>query len=188
MEYTLKQKYQLIRNAVAESTGKNPVKIAQSVMKKNFVNIHGPEHHFLDGAAFLAAYRNAGGKIDLDAALDTLAERAAKMPGAICGQWGVCGAAASVGAALAVINGTGPLSETEFYKHNMEFTSDVIGQMSKIGGPRCCKRNAFLSLGHSIEFVKEKYGIEMEAEKIVCRFYPANKQCIGTDCPFYPDK
>ncbi len=188
MEYTLRDKYSLIKNSVQESADKNPVKIAQTIMKNDFVNIHGPEHHFLDGASFLVAYKNAGGKIDIEKALDTLEERAVKMPGAICGHWGVCGAAASVGAALAVIHETGPLTSNEFYNHNMEFTSDVLKHMSEIGGPRCCKRNAFLSLNHGIEFVKEKYGIKMDTDSIVCNFYPNNKQCLGVKCPFYPDK
>ncbi len=39
---------------------KNPITIALQLMKKDFINIHGPEHHFLDGAAFLTAFRNAG--------------------------------------------------------------------------------------------------------------------------------
>ena len=38
------------------------------------------------------------------------------MPGAMCGFWGVCGAITSVGAALAIIDGTGPLSDCEFVK------------------------------------------------------------------------
>ena len=33
-----------------------------------------------------------------------------RMPGAMCGLWGICGAITSIGAALAIIDGTGPLS------------------------------------------------------------------------------
>lgn len=185
MEYTLNEKYALIKERVSSSGEKNPVKMAQSVMKEGFINIHGPEHHFLDGACFLAAYKNAGGKLDIEKALDALAERTIKMPGAACGLWGVCGAASSVGAALAVINETGPLTSNEFYSHNMEFTSAVLSRMSKIGGPRCCKRNAFLSLKYITQFVKDKYGVEMDSGSITCDFSPANKQCLKEKCPFY---
>lgn len=185
MNETLEEKYDAIRETVLSSTQSNPVKIALTAMEKDFVNIHGPEHHFLDGAAFLAAYRNAGGDIDLNAALDRLAERARQMPGAMCGYWGVCGSAASVGAALSVIHGTSPLSTDEYYKDNLEFVSRVLAAMSKIGGARCCKRNAFLSLSAGAAFVHEKYGIPMQTEPIECPFSAQNKQCLGEKCPFH---
>lgn len=184
MEYTLEQKYELIKQAALKATSKNPVEIAREIMRNDFVNIHGPEHHFLDGAAFIMAYKNAGGQIDAEAFLAELAKRTIKMPGAMCGYWGICGSVASVGAALSVIHGTSPLSTDEFYKDNMRFTSSVIAKMSEIGGARCCKRNAFLSLSYGAQFVKDRYGIEMECENIVCDFYTGNAQCLGTKCPF----
>lgn len=185
MEYTLDEKYDLIKQEMLKSKCKNPILIAQSVMREDFVNIHGPEHHFLDGAAFLAAYNNAGGNIDLAKCLNELEKRAKTMPGAMCGYWGICGSVASVGAALSIIHGTGPLSTGDYYKDNMEYTSRVISEMSKIGGARCCNRNAFLSLSAAASFVKKKYGIAMEVNKIICDFSPKNSQCLKSRCPFY---
>lgn len=185
MDYTLENKYQLIKNEVIKSRSKNPIDIVKDVMHKDFVNMHGPEHHFLDGAAFLTAFNNAGGNIKINDCLDELAKRTIKMPGAMCGHWGICGSLASVGAALSIIHGTGPLSTDEFYKHNMEYTSRVLTDMSKIGGARCCKRNAFLSLSHAVKFVEEKYGIKMGLRDVVCEFSPSNKQCLHDKCPFY---
>lgn len=157
MAYTMEEKYELIKKEVAKYTSKNPIEIIKSIMKKDYINIHGPEHHFLDGASFLMAYKNAGGMMDIDNALDKLAERSIKMPGAICGYWGVCGSSTSLGAALAIIHETGPLSNNEFYKHNMEFTSKVTAIMAKIGGPRCCKRNAFISISNAVMVGMESY-------------------------------
>lgn len=185
MDYKLENKYQLIKEEVVKSESKNPIIIVREIMHKDFINIHGPEHHFLDGAAFLVAYNNACGSIDIDFCLDELAKRTIKMPGAMCGHWGICGSLASVGAAMSIIHDTGPLSTDEFYKHNMEYTSGVLTEMSKIGGARCCKRNAFLSLTHAVKFVKEKYGVEMEQNEIECEFSSSNKQCLRDKCPFY---
>ncbi|MCH5163116.1 MAG: hypothetical protein J1G38_06480 [Clostridiales bacterium] len=185
MEYTLNEKYDLLIGEIVKSKSKNPVQIAKDFMHKDYVNIHGPEHHFLDGAAFLVAYSNAGGQIDLNNALSALRERTIKMPGAMCGLWGVCGSTTSIGAALSVIHGTGPLSGDDFYKEHMQYTSSCINKMSEIGGPRCCKRNAFLALGAAIKFVEEKYGVKMESEDITCEFTDWNKQCIKARCPFY---
>lgn len=154
-------------------------------MKKDFINIHGPEHHFLDGAVFLVAYSNAVGKIDIDKSLDPLEKRTINMPGAMCAYWGVCGAVASVASALSIVHWTQPLSTDEYYKHNMEYTSVVLNKMSKIGGARCCKRNAFLSLSYAVEFVKEKYNVHMECENPQCDFSSKNAQCLNLKCPFY---
>ncbi len=71
-ENTLEDKYALIKQEVLKCKSDNPIEIAQKIMRKNFVNIHGPEHHFLDGAAFLAAFKNAGGAIELDLCLTEL--------------------------------------------------------------------------------------------------------------------
>lgn len=185
MEYTIEDKYNLIKEEVLKSNSKNPIEIAKSLMKQNFVNIHGPEHHFLDGASFLMAFKNAGGIVNLENALDELAKRTIKMPGAMCGYWGICGSTTSIGAVLSIIHEVSPLSESEFYKDDMEYTSLVINQMSKIGGPRCCKRNAFISISNAVEFVKAKYGIEMKIDDITCDFSNKNKQCIGLRCPFF---
>ena len=185
MNYTLEEKYSLIKETIKRENSKNPIIIVKNIMHEDYINIHGPEHHFLDGASFLVAFKNAGGDINLLESLDELSKRAITMPGAMCGFWGICGSTASIGASLAIIHKTSPLSENEFYRDNMEFTSLVIEKMSKIGGPRCCKRNAFLSLATAVEFVNKKYGLDMEINDVKCDFSDMNKQCIKERCPFY---
>ena len=107
---TVKEKAELIVKDIKKERGTNPVVIFKQIAEKEYVSIHGPEHHILDGASLLVAYKNAGGEIDLDQALDRLMAEGLRMPGAMCGLWGICGAVTSIGAALAIIDGTGPLS------------------------------------------------------------------------------
>lgn len=189
-EYTLQEKYIKIREAVLGNPSANAVEIAMAVMREEYVNMHGPEHHFLDGAAFLAAYKNAGGEIGLESALEELAKRTIDMPGAMCGYWGICGSVAAVGAALSVIHRTGPLSTDRYYKEHMEYTASAIAVIAKPGGARCCKRNAFLSLTVGAEFVRKTYGIAMQTAAIGCPFSERNKQCLQERCPFHrrPEK
>lgn len=187
MEYSMQEKYALIKEAVMKEETTDPITMAKAVMKNDFVSIHGPEHHFLDGACFLKAIHNANPFFNLKETLDELANRSIRMPGAMCGYWGVCGSVASIGAALSVLHKTGPLSSDEHYKEHMEYTSRVIKRMSEIGGPRCCKRNAFLSISEGVLFIKEKYGIELPFHKISCEFSSLNRQCIGSRCPFHKE-
>ena len=107
------------------------------------------------------------------------------MPGATCGMWGVCGAVSSMGAALSIIDGTGPLSSDDSWGKHMEFTSKALCSLSQVGGPRCCKRDAFLSFQKVIEYINESYNVNLESSRIECRFSEKNEQCIKEKCPFY---
>lgn len=103
----------------------------------DFVRIHGPEHHVLDGAA------------------------------------------------LSIIDETGPLSTDASWGKHMEFTSKALSRLSEIGGPRCCKRDAFLAFQKAIEFVNENYDVVLEENEIKCIHSNQNEQCIREKCPFY---
>lgn len=180
----MEDRYSLIKKECLAASTTNPIELLTQIMKKDYINIHGPEHHVLDGSCFLTAMHNAGVEFDLDKALDEMCVRGQKMPGATCGQWGMCGSTASLGAALAIIHETSPLSNNEYYKDNMRLVSRALENLAEIGGPRCCKRNAFLSILTAIDFVQERYGIELEKQEIHCDFSEENKQCIGARCPF----
>ena len=51
MEYGMLDRYRLIKEELLKETDTNPIRIIKRIMKKDFVSIHGPEHHYLDGAA-----------------------------------------------------------------------------------------------------------------------------------------
>ena len=94
---TIKEKTELIIRDIKQEEGTNPIRIFKNIAKKEYVSIHGPEHHILDGACLLMAYKNAGGNIDIDAALEKIMSEGLRMPGAMCGLWGICGAITSIG-------------------------------------------------------------------------------------------
>ena len=111
----------------------------RNIVKNEYINIHGPEHHIFDGACLLMAFYNAGGKIDIDAALEKILFEGLRMPGAMCGLWGICGAISSCGAALAIIDGTGPLSTDGTWGNHMRFTSAAVGDWEKSTVPAAVK-------------------------------------------------
>ena len=181
----MEERAKKIVEACLQEKSKNPVEIFYNIAHKEFVRIHGPEHHVLDGASLLTAFYNAGGKIELQESLNELMKRGLQMPGAICGMWGVCGAVSSMGAALSIIDKTGPLSLDASWGKHMEFTSSALYSLSQVGGPRCCKRDAFLSFQKAIEYINENYDGELQNDKIECCFSEKNEQCIKENCPFY---
>ncbi len=181
----MEEREKKIVEACLKEKGKNPMEIFIRIAKTDFVRIHGPEHHVLDGAALLTAFYNAGGKIILQNSLQEIMKRGLQMPGATCGMWGVCGAVSSMGAALSIIDGTSPLSTDSSWGKHMEFTSKALHSLSQVGGPRCCKRDAFLSFQNAIQYVNENYDVELESSGIECGFSEKNEQCIKERCPFY---
>ena len=183
MEYTPEQRAALIIAECEKSASTCPYEIFHGIAKMDFVRIHGPEHHVLDGACILTAFRNAGGKVELREALNKLMFEGLRMPGAACGLWGVCGAVTSIGAALAIIDGTGPLSGEDWGSH-MKYTSAALARLAETGGPRCCKRDAFAAMEQAVEYIAERYGVTLDMPKIICDFSPLNKQCIGERCPY----
>lgn len=188
MEYSLEQRCNNIINACLQEKSNNPIEIFAGIANQDFIRIHGPEHHVLDGAVLLTAFYNAGGKIDLKAALEELMRRGMQMPGATCGLWGVCGAVNSLGAALSIIDGTGPLSIDDSWGNHMQFTSKTLGNLGEVGGPRCCKRNGMLALQAAITYVNENYNVTLATSDIRCSYSKENNECIKTRCPFYKKK
>ena len=166
-----------------EESSKNPVEIIEKMMAMPFCHMHGPEHHVMVGAALLTAYKNAGGELDLHSALIEMMNRGKSVPGGACGFWGACGAGISSGMFISIISKSTPLTNEPFaLSHQM--TSKSLGKIGEIGGPRCCKRDSFLSILSAVDFVKEHFAVEMEKPEVVCRYSSLNNQCIGKRCPF----
>ena len=164
-------------------TSKNPIEIIDRIMDQPFCHMHGPEHHVFVGSALLTAFKNAGGNIDLHPALLEMRSRGRSVPGGACGFWGACGAGISAGMFLSIISRSTPLSAAPLGDAN-QMTAAALGQIGAIGGPRCCKRNSYLSILTAIDFVKDRFQIQMEKPVVVCRHPSQNNQCIGKRCPF----
>ena len=163
---------------------KNPLEIINKMMKLPFCHMHGPEHHIMVGSALLTAYKNAGGDIDLEKALIEMKNRGSQVPGGSCGFWGACGAGISSGMFISIVTGSTPLKNESFgLSHKM--TAKSLNAIGEIGGPRCCKRDSYLSILSAIDFVKENLDIEMEKTEVTCNFSAQNNQCIRKRCKFY---
>lgn len=164
-------------------TSRAPIRILNRMMSLPFCHMHGPEHHMMVGAALLTAYRNSGGGIDLEKALGEMLRRGREVPGGVCGFWGACGAGISSGIFISIVTGSTPLQVEPFGMAN-RMTACSLNAIGTVGGPRCCKRDSYLSILQAVDFVKENLGIEMEAEDVLCGFSARNNQCIGKRCPF----
>lgn len=178
-----------IEKFCCETTLRDPWKISVRLMENKIVKMHGPEHHFLVPAALLAAYYNStnqpAGKAKK---IQVARQRAEKVPGGYCGTHGTCGAAIGTGIFISMILGATPLSEDEWQLSNL-MTSKSLFAVAINGGPRCCKRDTFLSIQEAVSFVYQKLNIEIPVSgNIQCQFYYLNKQCQKSGCKYFPGK
>lgn len=164
-------------------TSNSPIDIMDKLMAQPFCHMHGPEHHVMVGSALLTAYKNAGGDIELSGALMEMMRRGKSVPGGACGFWGACGAGISSGMFISIISKSTPLANEPFALSN-RMTAAALGRIGEVGGPRCCKRDSFLSILAAIDFVEEHFNIKMQKRDIVCKYSEENQQCIGKRCPF----
>lgn len=173
----------VIKSICLRSESKNPYETALEIMNSPAVHMHGPEHHVIVGAALASAYKNAGGDIDLADILDTIELRGSRVPGGVCGNWGCCGAAVGTGIFLSAVTKTNPLSEETWGLCN-RLTSECLGDIAAVGGPRCCKRNLGLAITRAVVFVADNLGVFMEKPEIACGFSEKNRECVKGRCPF----
>ena len=162
---------------------RDPIAILEKMMEMPFCHMHGPEHHVMVGAALLTAYKNAGGSLDLPAALQEMYRRGQQVPGGSCGFWGACGAGISAGQFMAIATDSTPLAKEPWGLSN-SMTAKALESIGKHGGPRCCKRDSYLSVLAAVDFTREHLGIAMEQSVPVCSRSSQNNQCIGARCPF----
>ena len=175
----------VIMPQIIASADKDPVKLLEKVMKNPEIHMHGPEHHVLVALVLLTAYRNCGGKIDYDKAVQEVYKRARQVPGGTCGYWGVCGAAAGAGIYASVITGSNPLNKDMWHKP-IDLSGKCLRDIASYGGPRCCKRTARLAVENGVRFTNEVFNVHMSAGRVQCEYVRKNKECIGAKCPYFP--
>ena len=65
-------------------------------------------------------------------------------------------------------------------------TAKSLLSVANHGGPRCCKRNTFLSIMQAVEFSEENLHVAMNIDKgTKCDYSTLNAECLKNECPFY---
>lgn len=176
---------QVIMEGCRKTDSRNPIEIVQELMEDPYIYMHGPEHHVMVGAALLTACHNCGQDLDLEAALEEMKSRGGQYPGGSCGLWGCCGAAVSAGMFMSILTKATPLTGRSWRLSN-RMTARALAAIAELGGPRCCKRNAYTAIIEATKLVREEFGIEMELPEIIqCRHSEENQQCLKQHCPYF---
>lgn len=180
----------VIELACIGSDSRDPVSLAETLMKHPAMNMHGPEHHFLVPAVLLAAYAEAKklSKEEKAALLRKARQRSEDVKGGFCGLHGACGAGIGTGIFVSLITSATPLSTSERGLSN-RMTAESLLEIARTGGARCCKRDSLLAIFTAVKFLETAFGILLPARKeLRCAFSQVNRECLESDCPFHQEK
>ena len=166
----------------------DPVKLFRMMVRDDHVSMHGPIHHSIVPLAMVTAVWSVKPDFDLDSYLTEVISRSSEVPQAVCGLWGCCGSAIGVGIFESIMTRTGPLSRGKRWGNCNLSTSDALRAIGDVGGPRCCKRNAVLSIISACNSAKEHLKVELSPSEFVCTRYRDSEECIGSKCPFFSTK
>ncbi len=92
----------------------------------------------------------------------------------------------STGAVLAIIDNTGSLSTDDSWGSHMQHMSAALSSLSRIGVPRCCKRDVYTAMQTAVSCMNNQYQVQLSHHEIICVFYPQNAQCMAEKCPCHP--
>ena len=113
--------------------------------------------------------------------------RAEAVPGGFCGFQGACGAGVGVGIFTSVATAATPLARETWGAANRA-TGRALTVIGGLGGPRCCKRTTWLAILTGIRVAKEVLGVKLEGRGGGCDWAAENAECLGTPCPFHPER
>lgn len=173
----------LIERACLHSDARNPLELAELIMRHPSFHAYGDEHHSLPAPVILAVLRSRGVPGATEEAIRTALARLAGIPVSVCGTRGDCGAAASAGTVLSLLRGATPLSDRE-RTEALRATAQSLLRIADLGGPRCCKQSVFETILCTWELLRGELGLEALPAH-ACAFAGRLKDCKKARCPHF---
>lgn len=175
---------EMVEQICTDSDLTDPTELALCIFDLQKLHMHGPEYHSIVPAVLVSAYGNITNNKDIPAIKEAIS-RGKPIFGGICGTHGACGAGIGVGIAYSIIHQVTPYSKEDRGEAN-RLTAEALLAISKLGGPRCCKRESITA----IETAKKNLAVFKDSGKVQyqCIQFAGNNMCLTNDCPFYPNK
>lgn len=174
----------LVELTCLKSDATDPLALLLEIFQLPALHMHGPEYHSIVPAVLVTAYGNSIKQKEQAAITEAIA-RGKTVPGGVCGTHGSCGAGIGIGIAYALIHQVTPYAKKHRGNAN-RMTALALEAISKLGGPRCCKREATLA----VEIARRYFGCfeldHSEKNRYSCSQYKRNEMCIKNACPYYP--
>ena len=187
-ECHIKGPKEIIEKICEETDIKDPFELVDLIMKHPNFKMYGPEHHVITPAVILTSLKNNnikkpnGDEISLFDIKEAI-RRASKIPGGWCGFYGSCGAGMGSGVAISIFTGATPSTDEPRTLAN-QMTSRSLAKIAD-NLEHCCKRSVKLAICETLEFLKEKFDIELKYTYSKCMFSGFNDKCEKEKCPIF---
>ncbi|NLO18915.1 MAG: hypothetical protein GX121_03405 [Ignavibacteria bacterium] len=175
-----------VKMACLNYKGIDPNELAVQIMNTPTIRMHGPEHHFILPAVLATCVYNLKGRAEeLAEKLEIIEVRTkCETPDHCEYNIGNCGAAHGAGVFLSILLDRTSENEDEWSLGN-QLVAESIRRIAEMGGPRCCKRDTYISIQSAVEFLKNHFAIELPTSEAKCTFSLRNKSCKHEECIFY---
>lgn len=173
----------LIQRTALHTASKDPLALAELLMRHPAFHAYGEEHHSLAAPVVLAVLRNRGIAGVTDQEIRTALERLKGIPISVCGTRGDCGAAASAGTVVSILKGACQMSDGE-RSAALRATAQTLLRIADHGGPRCCKQSVFDTIRTTWDLIRNDFGLE-ELPPHACAFAGRLKDCKTARCPYF---
>lgn len=184
--------YSFLEKIVNETTSKNPMEIAETLLKGNLLPSLGGEHHAIVTTSLLVAAKNYGeipigyGAVRSVTNQD-IAEgirRMKQIPSCTCAYHGACGAGLGVGAFFSILFGATCAKDTE-RTLSMRATNAALAAIANTGGPGCCKQSVRTAVLVGVEMLKEICHVKLPISYERCfHMKDTSHGCKGVYCQF----
>jgi hypothetical protein len=184
--------YSFLEKIVLTTTSKNPMEIAELLLKGDRLSSLGGEHHAIVTTALLAAVKNYGQIVLKGSVAQTITQqdiqegirRMKQIPSCICAYHGACGAGLGVGAFFSILFRATCALDTE-RTLAMRASNAALGAIANNGGPGCCKQSVRTAILVGVELLKEFCHLKLPISHTRC-FHMGNTThgCKGSYCQF----
>jgi len=184
--------YSFLEQIVATTTSKNPMEIAELLLKGKFLPSLGGEHHAIVAAALLTAVKNYGeiplgfGTARIVTAQDISEgiRRMKQIPSCTCANHGACGAGLGVGAFFSILYNATCAQDTE-RTLAMRASNAALVAIANTGGPGCCKQSVRTAILAGVELLKEFCHVTLPISYTRCfHMRDTTHGCKGIYCQF----
>jgi len=185
-ECSRRDMYAIIETECLSYEGIKPFELAERILSSNKLQMHGAEHHLIVPAVMLTVYLNhQKRKSEKKELIEVARNRALRLHDGICASHGTCAAAMGVGMFFSII-----LDVNELQTHNYAYinmaSANVLLNVARYGGPRCCKRSTFLGILQIRNLLADDYNIILPIpDQVKCNYVALNKECTKENCLFY---
>ncbi len=177
---------QYVKSMCMKYKGINPIELAVEIMNSPLIRMHGAEHHFIVPAVLTTCVHNLNVlEGSLADKLEKIERRAERETPRVCSyELNTCGAAIGTGVFISTYLNHELQDEDEWSLSN-QIVAESIKRVAESGGPRCCKRDTYLSIEAAVAFLNDKFAIDLPLSDAKCTFSLRNRTCRHEECQFY---